>query len=102
MKSWHWEKSLLIRNWSKFTVFGCQKKLTETLKRSKVNVLHSKWSILGVWHRSWTSKLQYEPSGLRLSLVMAEIRPISNWKSLAVKDLKIAVALGKVDFSDQM
>jgi hypothetical protein len=33
---------------------------------------------------------------------MAEIWPISHKMSLAVKDLKIAVALGKVDFSNKM
>jgi hypothetical protein len=33
---------------------------------------------------------------------MAEIRPISHKVSLAVKDLKIAVAVGKVYFPDKI
>ena len=49
-------------------------------------------------HRFWTSELQYEPSGAWLSLVMAEIRPISHWMSLAVNDLKITVSFEKWTF----
>ena len=64
--------------------------------------MHSKRSIFGFWHRCGTSKLQYEPSGAQLSLVIAEIRSISYETSLAVKDLKITVALGKVDFYNKI
>ena len=63
--------------------------------------MHSKRSFCGFWHWCGTSKLQYEPSGAQLSLLKAEIRSISHETSLAVKDLKITAALGKVDFSNK-
>jgi hypothetical protein len=71
-------------------------------KREESKSLHSRWSILGFCHRSGTSELQYEPSGARLSLLIAEIRSINHETSLAVKDLKITVSLGKVDFSNKI